>query len=125
METDKCFFPSFYINKYICKQWIFKSLCELQVFPKKSCLYPLAISKQQTISMHTFAMSAIFNLLCLWHLLFAERWDVEMFPFSHGTLDIVKSRGSIRLGKIYAIHTHLEGNDRVLCVYLSLADIHS
>lgn len=46
-------------------------------------------------------------------------------PFSHGTLDIVKSRGSSRLGKIYAIHTHLVGNDRVLRVYSSLADIRS
>lgn len=73
--------------------------------------------------MHTLAMSAIFNLLCLWHLLFAERWDVEMFPFSHGTLDTVKSQGSIRLSKIYAIHTHLmERNVFSMCIG-RLADI--
>lgn len=68
--------------------------------------------------MHTLAMSAIFNLLCLWHLLFAERWDVEMFPFSHGTLDTVKSQGSIC--KIYAIHTS-HGKERVFRVYWSLS----
>lgn len=73
--------------------------------------------------MHTLAMSEIFNLLCLWHLLFTERWDVEMFPFSHGTIDIVKSQGSIRLSKIYATHTHLvESNVFFVCIG-HLADI--